>query len=109
MSKSECKTFISAGEHFLASSARVAVISYILKENRFPVTPKHHMLYHVIKNAAWQFDIAQTALNPIVESCAMDEDYVGRIARVARSVSPRTPCIRTLQRYLLQAADVWFS
>ena len=109
MAPSECQLFVSAGEHFLAASSRVAVLFFQKKESRFPVTPKHHMLYHTVKQVSWQYDLVRPALNPVAESCSMDEDYVGRIARVARSVSPRAVCLRTLQRYLLQVREVWYN
>ena len=102
-----CADVISAGEHFLAASARVAKLSFDMGESRFSTTPKFHMLFHIVKHLAWQFDTATFAMNPIVESCAMDEDHVGRVARLARSSSPRGVCTRTLQRYLLQLQEVW--
>ena len=102
-----CADVISAGEHFLAASARVAKLSFEMGESRFAITPKFHMLFHIVKHVSWQFDVATFAMNPILESCAMDEDHVGRVARLARSVSPRGVCSRTLQRYLLQLQEVW--
>ena len=103
MAPSECQLFVSAGENFLAASSRVAVLSVQRKESRFPVTPKPHMLYHTVKQVSWQYDLVRTALS------SMDEDCVGRVARVARSVSPHAVCLRTLQRYLLQVREVWYN
>ena len=103
------KNVIAAGEHFLKASARAGLLALQRQQMRFKVSPKHHMLFHVIKHVSWQFDVHRKAMNPILESCAMDEDYVGRVARTARSCSPMAACTRTLQRYLLQLGEVWFA
>ena len=46
------------------------------------MTPKHHMLFHVLNFLQWSSDLAGYGLNPVIESCAQDEDYVGRLARI---------------------------
>ena len=99
---------VSAGMHFLRASARMAVICYELGEDRYPITPKLHSLYHIVKLVQWQGDISGLALNPVLENCAMDEDFIGRLARVCRAVSPRCTALRTIQRYLLQCHEAFF-
>ena len=53
--------------------------------------------------------MAGYAMNPVLETCAQDEDFVGRLARVCRAVSPRLTALRTIQRYQLQCREVWLS
>ena len=98
---------IQSGMHFLKGSSRLAFLSFHLGEERFAITPKHHFLYHIVKLIQWEADMIGFARNPCCESCSQDEDLIGRIARIARSVSPRATEMRTLQRYLLLAHDAW--
>ncbi|CAJ1392084.1 unnamed protein product [Effrenium voratum] len=98
---------LSAGNHYLQASSKLALLSYNLQENLFPITPKHHMMFHVLKNIQWQGDVAGLAFNPVSEFCALDEDYVGRLALIARSCSPRKTCVRTIERYLLLCRAAW--
>ena len=99
---------LNAGNHFLQASSQLAVLNFRLRKNFFPITPKHHMMYHVLKTIQWQGDICAYAWNPLSEFCAMDEDFIGRIAKISRNVSPRTTCLRVVQRYLLYCRSMWF-
>lgn len=100
---------LNAGNHFLQASSQLAVLNYRLRKNYFPITPKHHMMFHVLKVVEWQGDIAKFAWNPCSEFCALDEDFIGRIAKISRNVSPRTTCLRVVQRYLLYARAMWYN
>ena len=101
---------LRSGIHFLQATARLSVLSAERREDKFPVTPKHHALYHLVKLCEWQSDISGGwAINMVLESTAQDEDFIGRIAKVARSVDPRSTCVRTLQRYLLMCRQIWHS
>ena len=99
---------LASGNHFLRATSRLAFLALRSGRDRFPVTPKHHMLFHVLNFLQWSSDLAGYGLNPVTESCAQDEDYVGRLARICRAVSPKATCLRTLQRYLLQVREVWY-
>ena len=46
-------------------------------------------------------------LNILCESCSVDEDFVGRLAFIARHVSPRLVSQRSIERYLVQAYLAW--
>ena len=86
---------LASGWHLLQAASRVAVLSTSANEHRFPITPKHHMCYHIVATCQWMGDLAGRVLNPVCESCAMDEDYIGHLCRISRSVSPRLACLRT--------------
>ena len=105
----EKDVFLASGWHLLRASARLAVLSSQLHEHRFPVTPKHHMLFHIVHTVGWMVDVSGKGLNPVSESCAMDEDFIGHLCRISRSVSPRLACLRTVERYRLWCHDVWHS
>ena len=98
---------LASGTHLLQASARLAVLSTERREHRFPITPKHHMLYHIVSTFRWQVDLCGAGLSPVCESCAIDEDFVGHLARISRCASPRLACLRTVQRYLLWCQEVW--
>ena len=65
------------------------------------------MMFHCIKTIEWQGDVAGYAQNPVSEFYALDEDFIGRVASVSRSVSPRLTCLREAQRYLLLCRAAW--
>ena len=98
---------LKAGHHFLQATSKLALLSYRVRKNFFPITPKHHMLFHILKTISWQGDICSFAFNPLSEFCALDEDFIGRVALISRSVSPRKTCLRVLERYLLYARRMW--
>ena len=108
LDKPSKNVILSAGNHFLQACSKLAVLNYRLRRNFFPITPKHHMMYHVLKCVQWQGDICVYAWNPLSEFCAMDEDFIGRIAKVSRNVSPRAACIRCVERYLLFCRAMWY-
>ena len=45
--------------------------------------------------------------NCLAESCSVDEDFIGKAAVIARSVSPRATSLRTIERYLVQLFQIW--
>ncbi|CAE7841038.1 unnamed protein product [Symbiodinium microadriaticum] len=108
LSGNDLELMVQSGMHFLRASSRLSLLSFHLGEERFAITPKNHSLYHIVKLIQWEADMIGFARNPCCESCSQDEDLVGRIARVSRSVSPRTTAMRTLQRYLLLAHEAWY-
>ena len=61
---------------------------------KFPLIPKIHPLEEIL------FLISQWVLNPMVESCSLDEDFIGHAAYITRHVSPRLMALRTFNRYL---------
>jgi hypothetical protein len=69
--------------------------------------PKLHAVEEIVKELQVQSQNSFWAYNPLVESCSVDEDFIGRCAFLSRSVSPRATCIRSLQRYLVQILQVW--
>ena len=74
---------------------------------QFPLFPKLHALHEVSYEMTRQARVASFVLNPAIEICGPDEDFVGRIAALSRCCSPRLIALRTLQRYLAQIQVAW--
>ena len=65
----------------------------------FHVRPKLHMLFHVL-------DSCNTGKNPCSDACWMEEDWIRRVAKLARMTHIKTAERSTLQRYV--AGHVFF-
>lgn len=67
----------------------------------FPLFPKLHALHEIQHEMQRQSRLGPWVCNPAAKSCPTDEDFVGRMAVISRSISPRLICRRTIQRYLV--------
>lgn len=81
--------------------------SYDLGEKKFGLIPKIHALHEVHHEMVRQGELSHWVLNPIAETCSIDEDVIGRVAILSRSVSPRAIARRALARYLAQINIIW--
>ena len=85
------------GINFLRTYATLAWMAHEKKLSKFPMQPKFHYLNHT-----WLSLLTQSkkrwSLNPIVYSCQMQEDYIGRPSRLSRRCNPRSVSTRVLQR-----------
>ena len=71
-------------------------------EPYFAIRPKLHMLHG---SSIWLQIKAQRSIfcfNVLVESCSLDEDFVGRLAFLSRNVSPRLISQGSIERFLAQ-------
>ena len=93
--------------NFVKVYAWQAAVACAWKQTHFPMIPKLHMLHEVALEMLHQCAAAGYCINPAVETCQLDEDFVGRTAVITRSVSPRLQAKRTLQRYLCQINLAW--
>lgn len=95
------------GQTFLKMYMLLANLAYEERLPRFPLAPKFHYMHHVVQTMSKLAKDRQWGLNPISFAVQLQEDLVGRVARVSRRVSPVAASQRTLQRVLL-AADAAF-
>ena len=96
------------GFSFLERYAELARYCFDVKRGwLFPLFPKLHSLHHIFIKAHLDAKSCGLSMSPLAMACQQDEDCVGRLARVSRRVSPRLTMLRTLQRYLIGAYDVW--
>ena len=89
------------GLYFLACYAKLADLSYQASLCRYNLVPKLHCFHHVCLDLIYKSRSAQFQMNPISQCTFQDEDFIGRVSRLSRRVSPRLQCLRTIQRYLI--------
>ncbi len=101
------KTLADALIQFIRTYLALAKASYDLGVNHFSLIPKIHALHEVQFEMVRQCALGGWVLNPIVETCSVDEDLIGRVANLTRKVSPQLIAKRALARYLVQINFVW--
>ena len=107
ISRDEAGSINLAGRHFLTAYARLAFLSWEQREARYALQPKLHMLWHIVDTMVAQTVSFDWIENPMAQSCAMDEDFIGRFCVLTRSVSPRLRVQRAMERYLTQVLLIW--
>ena len=87
----------------LTSYNDLALDAYHKGMTCFPLRPKAHAFHHFSVDIKKQLDDVRCkhVLNPLIFNCEMNEDFVGRICRLARKVSPRLTSRRVIDRYLV--------
>ena len=97
----EATTAGLAGMRFLTSYLRLA--SWTLHEGRirYPLMPKLHYLHHAFRDLVLSASALNWIPNPLGTSVQLDEDFVGRVARLSRRVGSALLMRRTLERYLI--------
>lgn len=71
------------------------------RELIWPLRPKLHALCHVISG------VQADCRNPKYFACFLDEDFLGKVVRVAAKCHRTTVCRAVLQRYLVRMARRW--
>ena len=103
MSSEEAAKAGRAGMRFLACYARLAESSLRANRLRYPLMPKIHYLHHGFREMLLLSRQHPWVPNVLHSSVQLDEDMVGRIARLSRRVGSHLLTRRTLQRYLISA------
>jgi hypothetical protein len=89
-----------AGKLWLQSYKTLALHALAANQRLWYIIPKHHYIYHHILDLT-------NKLNPRCLMTWLDEDFMGKISRLARRCSRRTVSLRVLQRYLLFISNRW--
>ena len=97
---------VRCGQYFRKAYGYLASASRERCELRFPLAPKLHSLEEIIFDLQVQLG-NQWVYNCIVESCSLDEDFIGHCAFITRHVSPRRMALRTFERYFTQIMLAW--
>ncbi|CAE7632277.1 unnamed protein product [Symbiodinium sp. CCMP2456] len=95
------------GLAMVSGYSRCAALANDRSLARFKLTPKYHMLMHIVHQLQVDKDRGRSPLNPLSYSCQMPEDFINRIATLCRSVSPRFVGERGLDLYKIALAKVW--
>eukprot|EP00435_Cladocopium_sp_Y103_P050043 s217_g15.t1 len=88
------------GFDFLLKYMTLAKEAFQADRSLFIFMPKIHVVHHVIDTLWEQSCAAPYAINPLAHAVQISEDFVGRISRVSRRVSPLQAITRTLERSL---------
>lgn len=100
MGGAEAEAAGRAGFHFVQCYGKL--VRYFFDQGMclYNLVPKLHAWHHI---CLFLMDGGPRgfALNPLSYSCFQDEDFVGRVSRISRRVSPKLLHLRTIQRYLL--------
>ena len=99
----EATTAGNAGMRFLASYARLACWTLEHGRIRYPLMPKIHYLHHAFRTMLLEATHLVWVPNALGTSVQLDEDFVGRVARISRRVGSGLLMQRTLERYLVAA------
>ena len=103
----ECDLVGKAGMNYLRCYKQLAVYSRQQGFGWFPLYAKNHMMHHQFQTVLEHGRKHGFAANPIASSVQMDEDAVGKTSRLSRRVSPKTPALSTIGRYLIGVRQVW--
>ena len=107
LSAEDSAAVCKAGWHFLQGYNRLAMLTFQDGNPKFTLIPKIHMMWHLVHKMHVQSQHCKFVLNPMAESCSVEEDVIGRFCYLTRHVSPRMRIIRSLERYLTQVLLVW--
>ncbi len=105
--KAEANRIATKGTTFVKCFVYLAYLSANKGQPMFAIKPKLHMLHECALALQIQAGQSSHAFNPLSESCSLDEDFVGRLAFISRSVSPRLISQRSIERYMVQAFLSW--
>ena len=104
----ECEYVCSRGMYFVQTYTALASKCFALNRSHlYPLFPKLHAVHHIFLTLHQQATNHGYGANPLAASCQLDEDTIGRVARVSRRVSSRLVIRRTLQRHLMTSWQVW--
>lgn len=74
---------------------------------RWKFMPKFHMFGEILYKLHLEKRCNLPSVNPLAYCTQQDEDFVGRVSTISRSVSVRAVHVRTLSRYLISLASHW--
>ncbi|CAE6960432.1 unnamed protein product [Symbiodinium sp. CCMP2592] len=101
LTTTEATTVYEACMHFLRSYGKCASLAFRRSLTRYNLTPKLHCWHHICLDLKRSLDRGlQYHLSPLADANFADEDFVGRVSRLSRRVSPRLQGLRTIGRYL---------
>ena len=91
-----------ASTAFLLTYQKLAYNMHESGRRLYYVRPKMHYFAHI----AWT--VASSKRNPRYEHCFADEDFLGKVRKIACSTHGSTTSLRTLQRYKIFLSTRWF-
>ena len=108
---------VKSGMAFCMHYRECSELAYQENKTRFKLPPKYHAYVHIVHGLMEQLgklplsiltsDELACILNPLCQSCQMDEDMVGHIAALSRSSVAKTVHEKTIGMYLLNLQAKW--
>ena len=92
------------GMKFLAGHQQLAKQAFLEGKSLFSYLPKIHIIHHSMLELALA---VQVQVNPLAWGVQMEEDFIGKLSRLARRVSPLQVILRVIQRSLQAAHYHW--
>lgn len=105
----EAREIATLGQEYLELFQAMAIQAANEGKRLFLFNAKVHMMCHIMRNLSWESELASLCLNPMVWGVQLEEDLIGKAARVTRHVSshPSFTMRRTLQRWLIASYSAW--
>ena len=97
-----CAAFLHrSGMQLLRGYGFLADMALRSNKRLYSLRPKFHYFHHVLHDLESQLRAKHPwCLNPNMFGCE-NEDFIGRISRISRKVSPKIASSRTIDRYLV--------
>ena len=88
----------NASAAFSRAYSRLATLCFNRGLCRYHLEPSQHYFYH------YNFELRShdVIMSPATENCEADEDFIGRVCRLARCVHASTTTLRVLERHLIK-------
>ena len=86
---------------FLSHYAILASLTLRARKQRFPMTPKVHMLAHAGHDLISQGLLGGWAMNPAAFTNSVQEDFIGKPSRLSRRVNVKAMARNVLMRSLI--------
>ena len=113
---STARDAVKSGMAFCMHYRECSELSYREHKTRFKLPPKFHAYVHIVHGIIEQLGTLPISiltsdepaiLNPLCQSCQMDEDMVGHIAGLSRSSVANTVHEKTIGMYLMNLQAKW--
>lgn len=89
------------GQRFLVLYRYLARFTMQRNLFRYRLRPKVHYLHHAV------LQLDHWRLNPMLATCFLDEDFMGKVKSISSKCHKRTVCRRTLNRYVVMMRHRW--
>ena len=90
-----------AGKRFLLTYQALAAFNMRLGRTFYKITPKFHFMWHML------IQMQETNENPRCQACWIEEDLMGKVRWLGKSLHPRTLMLRLIQRWDEYCYDRW--
>ena len=104
LSEADAEIAFGHGDRFLKLYRHLALAALAGGKCRWRLRPKMHYVHHTILELR-----VPPRQNPFFATCFLDEDFVGKISKLASQTHRAGVEMRTIQRYLVLLGQRWLS